>query len=524
MANTSLFTSAYSKASKPNTTNKAGGSAYQLDAEAALAQYACTGTFNDTFYSTAELQLAETLELANKVSPEFLAKTAIYARRESFMKDMPAFLLAVLSTRDVELFKATFPKVIDNGRMLRNFVQIMRSGAVGRKSLGSAPKKMVRQWLANRTDYQIFHDSVGNSPSMVDLIKMVHPIPETESREALYAYLIGKKLTAKQRRNLPQQVKDFEAFKADVNVANGSIPDVPWQMISSLPLEEKHWKVIAKHAKWTMTRMNLNTFERHGVFKDRAMVDMIAERLASPKEIEKAKAFPYQLLAAYMNADAAIPRKIRNALQQAMEHSVDNVPSYKGKVYVMVDVSGSMESPITGYRRGASSKVSCRDVAALMASVILRKNPNAEVIAFDTTARTLRLNGFDSIMTNAKKISCPGGGTDCGAPLALLNKLNASGNLLIMVSDNMSWMHGSSYHWGGSLGLQTEWDKFKRRNKGAKLVCIDLMADSTCQAKSNKDTLNVGGFSDRVFDVINAFVESGQSANFWVDKINSITL
>lgn len=517
MANTSLFTSNTRTSTKPNTVNKAGGSAYTLDDEAALAQYACTGTFNDTFYSTAELQLAETLALANKVSPEFLAKVAIYARQESFMKDMPAFLLAVLSTRDVELFKKTFPKVIDNGKMLRNFVQIMRSGAVGRKSLGSAPKKLVRQWLNSRTDYQIFRDSVGNSPSMADLIKMVHPTPETESREALYAYLLGKKLTAKQLKKLPQQVKDFEAFKADVNVANGGIPDVPWQMISSLPLTEQHWKVIAKHAQWMMTRMNLNTFERHGVFKDQVMADMIAERLSSAKEVKNAKAFPYQLLAAYMNSDAKVPTKVTNALQQAMEHAVDNVPTYKGKVHVMIDVSGSMGSSVTGYRAGATSKVSCRDVAALMASVVLRKNPDANIIVFDDNARVLKLNGFDSIMTNAQKISCPGYGTNCAAPVNMLNNADAKGDLLIMISDNMSWMHGS-------YGLQSAWDKFKARNKGAKLVCIDILADSTCQAKSHKDTLNVGGFSDRVFEVINSFVESGQSKTFWVDKINSIAL
>lgn len=521
MANTSLFTSASSKASKPNTTNKAGGTAYQLDAEAALAQYACTGTFNDTFYSTAETQLKEVLDLANKVSPEFLAKTAVYARRESFMKDMPAFLLAVLSTRDVELFKKTFPKVIDNGKMLRNFIQIMRSGAVGRKSLGSAPKKLIRQWLASRTDKQIFHDSVGNSPSMADIIKLVHPTPETHSREALYAYILGKKLTSEQEEALPQNVKDFEAFKKDVNVANGGIPDVPWQMISSLPLDERHWKVIAKHAKWMMTRMNLNTFNRHGVFNDPAMVKMIAERLSSEKEIKSAKAFPYQLLTAYLNSEGTVPVEISNALQQAVEVATQNVPTYNGKVYVMIDVSGSMHSPVTGYRVGATAKTSCVDVAALVAASVLRKNQNAEVILFHTKATKAKLNPFDSVMTNAQKImKAPGGGTDCSAPMRMLNQQNAKGDLIIMVSDTESWAHP----WYGNGNLQGEWNKFKKNNKDAKLVLIDVQANGTTQAKSSKDTLNVGGFSDRVFDVINAFVESDGTKTFWVDKINSIVL
>jgi len=522
MANKSVFSggvTAVRKASKkPDTVNKAGGSAFKMADEAALAQYACTGTFNDTFYSTAELQLKETLALAQKVSPEFLAKTAIYAREKGYMKDMPAFLLAVLSTRDVDLFKKTFPRVIDNGKMLRTFVQIMRSGAVGRRSLGSAPKKAIRAWLQSRKDYQLFRDSVGEKPSLSDVIKMVHPSPESKSREALYAYLIGKSLTDEQRQALPDVVTQYESFKK--NPASEDVPDVDFRLLTSLPLTEAQWKKIAEKAQWMMTRMNLNTFERHGVFKDDKMVQMVADRLASKTEVQKSRAFPYQLLAAYLNAEASIPRKITNALQQAMEHAVDNVPTYQGKVYVMIDVSGSMSAPVTGYRKGATSKVSCRDVAALIASVVLRKNPEAEVIVFDTHARKLNLNGFDSIMTNAQKISTPGGGTNCAAPVKMLNDAKAKGDLLIMVSDNMSWMHGGR----GAADLQSEWDVFKSRNKNAKLVCIDLLADSTSQAQSRKDTLNVGGFSDQVFEVINAFVENTGTPTFWTDRINEITI
>lgn len=521
MANKSVFTSGVSsvrKASaKPDTVNKAGGSAFSMDDEAALAQYACTGTFNDTFYSTAETQMKETLELAQKVSPEFLAKTAVYAREKGFMKDMPAFLLAVLSTRDVELFKKTFPKVIDNGKMLRNFVQVMRSGAVGRKSLGSAPKKAIRNWLQSRKENQLFRDSIGDKPSLADVIKMVHPAPKDTSREALYAYLIGKSLTPEQQAALPATVAQWESFKK--NPTTVEVPDVDFRMLSSLPLTEKQWQKIAENAKWMMTRMNLNTFERHGVFKDEKLTKLIADRLASKDEVQKAQAFPYQLLAAYMNAEYSIPTSVRNALQQAMEHAVQNVPTYKGKVYVMIDVSGSMSSSVTGRRAGATSKVSCKDVAALVAASVLRKNPEAEVILFHTEAWREKLNPFDSIMTNAQHImKAPGGGTNCAAPLALLNKEKAKGDVIIMVSDNESWAH--PYH----SGLQGEWDVFKARNKDAKMVCIDIQADSTTQAKSRKDTLNVGGFSDQVFEVINAFVEGKGTPTFWTDRINEVAL
>ena len=51
-----------------------------------------------------------------------------------------------------------------------------------------------------------------------------------------------------------------------------------------------------------------------------------------------------------------------------MEIAIENVPAVAGQVVVCPDVSGSMRSPVTGARRGATTAVRCIDVAALMAA------------------------------------------------------------------------------------------------------------------------------------------------------------
>src|SRR5687767_2878771 len=94
--------------------------------------------------------------------------------------------------KDRELLNIVFPRVIDNAKMLRNFVQIMRSGVVGRKSLGSAPKRLVREWLDARNPETLFKSNVGQDPSLSDIVKMVHPKPKDETREALFGYFIGR--------------------------------------------------------------------------------------------------------------------------------------------------------------------------------------------------------------------------------------------------------------------------------------------------------------------------------------------
>jgi len=159
MANKSMFASVRGKLlPAASVLNAAGGKAFDLSPRQKLAQLAVTGCLNGTFYASAQDQLSEVLELTKTLEPEFIAKTAIYARKSGFMKDMPALLLACLTVPNgkgemrSDLVAPVFHEVIDNGKMLRNFVQIMRSGVVGRKSLGTAPKRLVQNWLLKASD------------------------------------------------------------------------------------------------------------------------------------------------------------------------------------------------------------------------------------------------------------------------------------------------------------------------------------------------------------------------------------
>lgn len=522
MANKNLFqTIIRQRLPQTDTHNEAGGTAYERTSKQALAQYAASGCLNGTFYASAEEQLQKVLDLAAKVEPAFIAQTAVYARESAHMKDIPALLCAILSTRDAKLFGQVFSKVIDSPKMLRNFVQIVRSGVVGRKSLGSLPKRMIRNWLNSRTDEQIFVGSVGQSPSLGDVIKMVHPKPGSSTRDALYGYLAGRNTEGKE---LPELVRQYERFKQD---SESEMPNVPFEMLTALPIGNKEWRQIAGQASWQMTRMNLNTFLRHGVFEDKKITKVIADRLRNPHLIERSRVLPYQLMTAHTNLDSGIPFVVREALQDAMEISIKNVPHVSGKVYIFPDVSGSMHSPITGHRQGATTSVRCIDVATLVAAAILRQNPKAEVIPFESDIVKITLKTRESVMKNATRLaSLPAGGTNCSAPLRHLNERKASGDLVVYISDNESWVdtphHGG---WGGtSSSTMREWMLFKLRNPQARMICIDLQPSSTTQAKEREDIINVGGFSDKVFGLLADAAQGRTSADYWVRTIEKVSL
>jgi len=521
MVNTQLFqTSRGALLPAADARNASQAPAFAYTPRHQLAQLVATGCLGHTFHADAQAQLGSVLGLAAQLEPEFVAKTALHARQAGHMKDMPALLAATLAVRDVALLARVFGRVVDNGKMLRNFVQILRSGVTGRKSLGSRPKKLVQQWLLSASEQLLLQASVGNAPSLADVVKMVHPKPDEAGRAAWFAWLIGKPFD---ESALPPATQAFERFKRALGRGEAAgMPDVPFQMLTALPLSTAQWAQIARAGSWQMVRQNLNTFARHGVFEQPGLVEAIAAKLRDPQAVARARVMPYQLLSAFKAAGEGVPAAVRDALQDAMELALANVPSFDGRVVVCPDVSGSMSSALTGHRGSATSVVRCIDVAALVSAAVLRRNPTARVLPFEQAVVKLSLNGRDSVMTNAQALAAiGGGGTNCSAPLALLNRERAAVDVVILVSDNESWVDAGR---PGSTQTLREWEALKQRNPHAKLVCVDLQPGATTQAAERHDILNVGGFSDAVFTLVSRFAADEVDADHWVGEIDKIAL
>lgn len=574
MANKNIFKSAPAGGLAPstNTVNEAGGRAYKRSDKGILAQYASVGCIGSTYYISAQDQLKTTLELASKVDPEFLAKTAIYAREQGHMKDMPALLTAILFSRiktaptpaekeQARLaFTASFGRCIDNGKMLKNFVQIVRSGAVGRKALASSVvKKMIQAWFDGHTDEQLVHNSIGSDPSLVDVIRLARVNPRTPARRALFKWLAGVKAGEKDRQgfgyepqDLPQLIKDYEAWKSTEASKRGPAPKVPFQMLTSVDLGEKGWEQILRDATWNQTRQSLNSFLRNGAFKKETLVDLVASRLQNKEQVARSKAFPYQLMSAYnaISANAEMPMKVKIAVQGALDASLVNIPEIAGKIVVCPDMSGSMNAAVTGNRdnektgqsarrgapQGATSTVRCRDVASLVAAAVLRKMPSTTtVLPFSDHVDIVTLNPLDALATNTQKLAAlPSGGTNCSLPLAHLIANGIKADVVIYLSDNESWINtaGQTHHVTGygigqhepSTGLMAQWTEFKRKNPKAKLVCVDLAPNPTAQVIEREDIMSIGGWSDTCFSIIADFVKNGNSGEIWVDRIEAVPL
>ncbi|MFO0960453.1 MAG: TROVE domain-containing protein [Isosphaeraceae bacterium] len=524
MANAQLFRNPTAGLPRADAFNEAGGRAYNLPPKQALAQIVTTGTLHNTFYANAASQLEDLLAIAaeEQVDDRFLGQLAVYSRERAYMKDMPAALLLILAKRNPAIFHQVFDRVVDNGRMLRTMLQMVRSGRFGRKGLSASLQRAFQRWLNRASVGKLLAASIGNNPSLRDVLRLARPTPADNARRALFGWLTGKDVgrwAPASADDLPPEVWSLVAYREAASEADQVAvlekARFRWDLLADAAKGPAVWKAIARQMGHQALRMNLNTLLRHGVFEDPNMVEEVALRIADADEVRRSRQFPYQYLAASKNAEEGVPELVRMGLEDAAEAACGNVPALPTPALIGLDVSGSMQTPVTGHRgHGATSAVRCVDAAALFAAALLRRNPGSVVIPFDTEAYRADFSPNTKVVELANRLAAyGGGGTNCALPLqaAPMWHPDRKFGAAILVSDQESWV-GQGRH--GSTAVMTAWNAFadKQRKLGVadpKLVCIDLQPYATTQAPDRAEILNVGGFSDAVFHVVSSFLEGG---------------
>jgi len=525
-----------------DTSNAAGGAAYSTSDEKVLAQIACTGTFGNTFYINGETQLAQLIAAAERVSPEYLAQVTVYAHQHGLMKDTPAVLLALLLGRSHELFGRVFPLVINNAKMLHNFAAVIRSGVTGRRNFGSVARKLVSDWLINADTWKLLNGASNNNPSLGDIINMVHPRPKDAAQAAFFKWFANRsELTFSEHELLPEQVRALDNFVAN-RTDDTPIPDVPFFFLEGLELSHQQRLALAAKTSPVQSLKMINTFNRNNLFGsplpgagDVTFKADLINRLERITFDAKTKLFPFQAMTALHALEGAVPGDVKATVENLVNRAMTKAPVLKGTTVVAVDISSSMRSMVLGRNDKASTNTSCVDVAALIGVGIVKCNPeNSILVLFNDNIGFWQFNHDHSVVTVANEIArITTGGTNTPLVIEMLlqsyAREKASGNSpavidnVIIVSDNESWIgaSGGNYTRGG-VPLQARWQEYlKEWNPKAKMLCININPEKSVQVKDTPNAINIGGFSDIVFQLMDDYFNNDTTGDFWVDRIKA---
>lgn len=154
------------------------------------------------------------------------------------------------------------------------------------------------------------------------------------------------------------------------------------------PMDRVAWEAIIPSMGYMALLRNLRNFDEAGV-SDK-IAQRVAARLADPEEVARSKQFPMRMLSAYR---AAPSLRWAFALENALTHSLANVPQLSGNTLILVDTSGSM-----GYGFSDNGKVTRMDAAALFGIAMATACESATVVSFSNESKVFPLRKAESVL------------------------------------------------------------------------------------------------------------------------------
>lgn len=313
-------------------THEGGMARTPAPAHQLMRQVATCMLFEDTFYEKGSKIADSIADTCKRVPVETIAEVAVKAREDFKLRHVPLFLVAQLDLRRAEakgLLSQTVERVVqrpDELAELLSIIQKVNPGKPLKKIISAQVKKGLAKAFAKFNAYQLAKWNRDNTIKLRDVMFLVHakPIPGV------------KGFTKKARKDGAAIPPGGETF-ASLVAGTMETPDT-WEVALSSGKDKKEtWERLIRDNKlgFMALLMNLRNMEQANV--DRGLVED-----ALLKGAEHSRALPFR----FISAAKAAPGYAQ-ALSDAMIKSIAAGEKLKGLTYLVLDVSGSMDAPLS---------------------------------------------------------------------------------------------------------------------------------------------------------------------------------
>lgn len=175
------------------TENFAGGQAFTVSPELEFISILLTSFVEDQYYRSAEKTLQQIVKLVDTCSPEFVAKTAVYARTEFGMRSISHAVAAELAKHisGKDWAKRFYNRIVHRPDDMLEILAYFR--AKNSEKLPNAMKNGFSAAFSKFDSYQLAkYRGEKRDLKLVDLVNMVHPVPSDKNREALAQLIKGE--------------------------------------------------------------------------------------------------------------------------------------------------------------------------------------------------------------------------------------------------------------------------------------------------------------------------------------------
>jgi len=494
---------------KNTVMNYEGAKAFTMTPAEELYSAVVTTGLSRTSYEKGSDRLVRIQSLIKKNDPEFVAKLAVYARKDMYLRSIPLVLTAELAkqTSGTDLISRTIDGVIQRADEITELLAYYQTTneRTEMKKLNRLSKQ-IQKGLAksfNKFDeYQFAKYNRKAEVTLRDALFLVHPKAKDGNQQAVFNKIVGDTLetpyTWEVELSVLGQTKFADEAKKKLAFKN------KWEEL-----------ILSNKLGYMATLRNLRNILDSEVSSD--VMAKICSYLSNEKAVINSKQLPFRFLAAYRELKAMKSpylSSVLEALENAVMVSAKNIKGFgfDTSVVIAADVSGSMQQPVS-----PKSKVLRYDIGLLMSMILQSQCKNVITGIFGD--HWLRISMPKSgILRNVNAFYKREGevGYSTNGYLVIQDLIGKREKIdkIMLFTDTQLWNSKNAKY-----SYEDSWNRYKKIAPEAKLYIFDLAGygNQPLDVRKN-DVYLIAGWSDKVFDVLNA-VEDRKSAVQLIKKV-----
>ncbi|WP_298733967.1 TROVE domain-containing protein [uncultured Chitinophaga sp.] len=507
----------FNTTSKANDTvlNHEGAKAYRMSPEMELYAAIATTMLSDATYEKADERMARIISLLPKVKAEFVARLAVYARKQMNLRTAPVVLateLAKIHSGD-SLVSRMVEHIVqrpDEIMELLAYYQLANKRTSAKKL--NRISKQLQKGLAgsfNKFDeYQFAKYNRDAEVKLRDALFLVHPKAKDATQQVLFNKIAKQELATPYTWETELSALGQQAFASPEEKA--------------LAFTRK-WEALIDSGKLGYMALLRNLRNILSANVSAAHIGKICRYLSDEKAVATSKQLPFRFLAAYRELkDIAsdYTSLLMDTLETAITYSVQHLKGFDPdtKVVIACDVSGSMQKPVS-----AKSKVLLYDIGLLLGMLLQYKSQRVVSGMFGDTWKMVSLPrrgvlaNVDAFYRREGEV---GYATNGYLVLDDLVQRKYIADKVMIFTDVQLW-DSNTNNASAHNTLSSRWAAYKRIAPQAKLYLFDLSGYGNTPLRVEQNDVHlVAGWSDKVFDVMEA-MEHGADA---LDRIYAIEL
>lgn len=497
--------------------NHEGAKAYAMTPELELYTAVVTASLSDTNYEKQDERVDRIVQLIGKVTPEFVARLAVYTRTVMHLRSIPLLLLVELAkvhNGDDLVARAVEKTVIRADEIMELLMcyQWRNPSSDPRKKLGKLSRQIqngLQRSFNHFDEYQFAkYDRDNLEVKLRDALFLVHPKAKDEQQQALFDKIVNRQLETPYTWETELSTLGQQQYESDEQKKKA--------------FGEK-WEELIDSGKLGYMAMMRNL--RNMLQSDVSLPQMmdVASRLSNAEQVAKSKQLPFRYLSAYREiekVDNVHTAMLLTALENAVKASVHNLEGFDADIRVLLaaDVSGSMQHPVS-----PRSTVQNFDIGILLSMLLKSKCKSVVSGIFGDTWKVINLPQ-NNILANTLEMNRREGevgySTNGYKVIEWLIREKMPMDKVMIFTDCQMWDSDSRYNGYQEKEIKGYWHTYKSMFPEAKLYLFDLAGYGQMPLSLvEKDVYLIAGWSKRIFEVLSA-IDNGEDALSVINKID----